>query len=187
MNENAVAKATPSASQRFTDMVMREFTNSTGMVKISDHQRSLIQGYFIACDNALQEAEQKRQRDASGKGDFAKEAAARTPYTWENVNIGAKLAQKVVVYAKLGLDMTLPNNLFCIPRMNGKIGKYDLNFQEGYRGKEIKTKNTATILSKTLLMSWYIKRIISGRSNAAQRVAMTLTNLKSRTRLTAVI
>lgn len=140
MNENAVAKATPSASQRFTDMVMREFTNSTGMVKISDHQRSLIQGYFIACDNALQEAEQKRQRDASGKGDFAKEAAARTPYTWENVNIGAKLAQKVVVYAKLGLDMTLPNNLFCIPRMNGKIGKYDLNFQEGYRGKEIKTK-----------------------------------------------
>ncbi len=143
MNENANAVATiknTSASRRFTDLVMREFTNSTGVVKVTEHQKSLIQGYFIACDNALTAAEQKRQKKAEEETKWGEAAKAQTPYTWENVNIGAKLAQKIVVYAKLGLDMTIPNHLFCIPYMNGTNGKYDLNFQEGYRGKEIKTK-----------------------------------------------
>lgn len=143
MNENTNAVATiknMSASQRFTDLVMREFTNSTGMVKITEHQKSLIQGYFIACDNALLAAEQKRLKKAEEKSKWGEAAKAQAPYTWDNVNIGAKLAQRIVVYAKLGLDMTLPNHLFCIPYMNGTNRKYDLNFQEGYRGKEIKTK-----------------------------------------------
>ena len=139
-NTPAVVAAAPSASQRFTDVIMREFTDSTGMTKLTPHQKNLIQGYFIGCDNALRTAEAKRQKDADGKGDWAQKAAATTPYTWNNVNIDGKLAQRVVVYAKLGLDMTLPNHLFPIPYMNGKNGKYDLNFQEGYRGKEIKTK-----------------------------------------------
>ena len=144
MNENKemapVVAAVPSASQRFTDVIMREFTQSTGNVKLTPHQRNLIQGYFIGCDNALQTAEAKRQADAAKGGDWGAKAAAKTPYTWNNVNIDSKLAQRVVVYAKLGLDMTLPNHLFAIPRMNGKTKKYDMNFQEGYRGKEIKTK-----------------------------------------------
>ena len=139
-NTNAVATITPSASQRFTDLVMREFTSSTGNVNVTEHQKNLIQGYFIACDNALLAAEQKRQKKAEEKSKWGEAAKAQAPYTWENVNIGGKLAQKIVVYAKLGLDMTLPNHLFCIPYMNGKNGKYDLTFQEGYRGKEIKTK-----------------------------------------------
>ena len=139
-NTNAVAMATPSASQRFTDLVMREFTNSTGVMKVTEHQKSLIQGYFIACDNALLAAEQKRLKKAEEDSKWGEAARKQKPYTWENVNIGAKLAQKIVVYAKLGLDMTLPNHLFCIPYMNGTNGKYDLNFQEGYRGREIKTK-----------------------------------------------
>lgn len=143
MNENkemAVVAAAPSASQRFTNVVMREFTDSTGYTKLTAHQKNLIQGYFIACDNALAALEAKRQRDAKGKGEYAADAANKLPYTWNNVNIDGKLAQRVVVYAKLGLDMTLPNHLFPIPYLNGKNGKYDLNFQEGYRGKEIKTK-----------------------------------------------
>ncbi len=145
MNESkevakTVAAAPPSASQRFTDVIMREFTNSTGNVKLTQHQRNLIQGYFIGCDNALQAAEQKRIAEAKKGGDWGAQNAAKTPYTWNNVNIDGKLAQRVVVYAKLGLDMTLPNHLFAIPYMNGKNKKYDLNFQEGYRGKEIKTK-----------------------------------------------
>lgn len=139
-NTNAVATITPSASQRFTDVVMREFTSSTGNVNVTEHQKNLIQGYFIACDNALLAAEQKRQKKAEEKSKWGEAAKAQAPYTWENVNIGAKLAQRVVVYAKLGLDMTLPNHLFPILYMNGKNGKYDLNFQEGYRGKEIKIK-----------------------------------------------
>lgn len=135
MNENKdmskVVAAAPSASQRFTNVVMREFTNSTGYTKLTEHQKNLIQGYFIACDNALAALEAKRVKDGQNN---------KLPYTWNNVNIDGKLAQRVVVYAKLGLDMTLPNHLFPIPYLNGKNGKYDLNFQEGYRGKEIKIK-----------------------------------------------
>ena len=138
MNENkevaTTIAAAPSAGQRFTDVIMREFTNSTGMVNLTQHQRNLIQGYFIGCDNALQTAEAKRQKDAKRQDRWGEEARNKTPYTWNNVNIDGKLAQRVVVYAKLGLDMTLPNHLFAIPYMNGKNGKYDLNFQEGYRG-----------------------------------------------------
>ena len=130
-NTNAVATITPSASQRFTDVVMREFTSSTGYTKLTPHQKNLIQGYFIACDNALAALEAKRVKEGQNN---------KLPYTWNNVNIDGKLAQRVVVYAKLGLDMTLPNHLFPIPYLNGKNGKYDLNFQEGYRGKEIKIK-----------------------------------------------
>lgn len=143
MNENkemAVVAAAPSASQRFTNVVMREFTKSTGNIKITPHQENLIQGYFIACDNALVAAEQKRLKKAEEKSKWGEAAREQTPYTWNNVNIDAKLAQRVVVYAKLGLDMTLPNHLFPIPYMNGKNDKYDINFQEGYRGREIKTK-----------------------------------------------
>ena len=144
MNEGKeVAKtiaAAPSASKRFTDVIMREFTQSTGNVNLTPHQRNLIQGYFIGCDNALQAAEHKRLSEAAKGGDWGAKNAEKTPYTWNNVNIDGKLAQRVVVYAKLGLDMTLPNHLFAIPYMNGKNKKYDLNFQEGYRGKEIKTK-----------------------------------------------
>ena len=135
MNENKdmapVVAAAPSASQRFTNVVMREFTDSTGYTKLTPHQKNLIQGYFIACDNALAALEAKRVKDGQNN---------KLPYTWNNVNIDGKLAQRVVVYAKLGLDMTLPNHLFPIPYLNGKNGKYDLNFQEGYRGKEIKIK-----------------------------------------------
>ena len=69
MNENKemapVVAAAPSASQRFTDVIMREFTKSTGIVNVTDHQRNLIQGYFIGCDNALRAAEEKRLKKAA--------------------------------------------------------------------------------------------------------------------------
>ena len=62
MSENkempTVAAAAPSASQRFTNVVMREFTKSSGNVNLTQHQQNLIQGYFIGCDNALRAAEE---------------------------------------------------------------------------------------------------------------------------------
>ena len=144
MNESKeVAKtiaAAPSASQRFTDVVMREFTNSTGNVNVTPHQKNLIQGYFIGCDNALRAAEEKRLKKAAKDDKWGEMARKQLPYTWKNVNIDAQLAQRIVAYAKLGLDMTLPNNLSAQPFMNGKNEKYDLLFWEEYRGRELKTK-----------------------------------------------
>lgn len=127
--------------ERFTDMVLREVQASLGEgVHITNQQRSLIQGYFIGLDRALSAAEAKRLKDADGHGEWAKRAQESLPYTWNNVTLDSKLAQSIMVYAKLGLDMTIPNHLFAIPYMNNKTGKYDINFQEGYKGREMKAK-----------------------------------------------
>lgn len=127
--------------ERFTNMVLREVQASLGDgVKVTDQQRSLIMGYFIGIDRALTTAEAKRLKDAEGRGDWAKRAQETLPYSWNNLNVDSKLAQSVMVYAKLGLDMTIPNHLFAIPYMNNKTGKYDINFQEGYKGREMKAK-----------------------------------------------
>lgn len=142
MNENkevgteVLKKA--SASQRFVDMVMREFTTSSGELDITPYQRSLIQGYFVGCDKALRYLEDKRQKDAQGNDKYAVAAQKKLPYTWDNVNIGADLAQSIATFAKSNLSMSVRNHLFPVPYLNGKNGKYDLTFQEGYEGLKYK-------------------------------------------------
>ena len=136
-NENAanVANYAASASQRFVSTVMREFTSSSGKMDITPYQESLIQGYFIACDKALRYLEEKRQKDAA---DGDKKAAQKLPYTWENINIGADLAQSIAIFAKNNLSILVKNHFYPIPRLNGKNGRYDLTFQEGYEGLKYK-------------------------------------------------
>lgn len=120
--------AEESVSQRFTNMIMKEFTSSVGSVKTTEMQKSLIQGYFMGCDTALINAEAERVK--FGNKD-------KLPFVWNNVLIDSTLAQNIVNYAKLGLDMSIANHLFAIPRMNSKHGKYSLTFQPGYKGREI--------------------------------------------------
>ena len=136
-NKEIATKVQPSVSQIFTDKVIKEFANSAGSIQVGDFQRNLIQGYFVGCDNALNAAENKRL-DQEAKG--FKDAKAQLPYIWKNTTIDSKLAQSIMVYAKLGLDMTIPNHLFPIPRKNNKTGKYEITFQEGYKGREIIAK-----------------------------------------------
>ncbi len=141
-NEVAKNETRPlTIGERFTNMVLRELQASVGKgVQVTEKQRSLIMGYFIGIDRALATAEAKRLKDADGRGDWAKRAQETLPYNWNNVSVDSKLAQSIMVYAKLGLDMTIPNHLFAIPYMNNKTGKYDMNFQEGYKGREMKAK-----------------------------------------------
>lgn len=141
-NEVAKNETRPlTIGERFTNMVLRELQASVGNgVQVTEQQRNLIMGYFIGIDRALATAEAKRLKDAAGRGDWAKRAQETLPYTWNNVSVDSKLAQSIMVYAKLGLDMTIPNHVFAIPYMNGKTGKYDMNFQEGYKGREMKAK-----------------------------------------------
>lgn len=138
MNENAngadVANKAASASQRFVAMVMREFTASSGKMEITPYQEELIKIYFIGCDKALRYLENKRIKDAKGEGKYAIAAQKKLPYTWENVNIGADLAQSIATFAKSNLNMMIRNHLFPVPYFNGKNHKYDLTFQEGYEG-----------------------------------------------------
>lgn len=57
-NEMAVQKTESlSNSEAFTNKVLKEFgSNVAGNIQVTDYQRQLIQGYFIATDRALKMA-----------------------------------------------------------------------------------------------------------------------------------
>lgn len=119
-------------SERFTNKVLAEFgSNSVGEVKITDYQRQLIQGYFIATDRALKIAEEGRIRKNTSNKDHRYDN--ELPIVWENVNM-TDLALDTVHYARMGLDMMQPNHLFPIPYKNNKTEKYDITLMLGYNG-----------------------------------------------------
>lgn len=119
-------------SERFTKKVMMEFGSSVGAIQVTDYQRQLIQGYFVAIDRALKAAEEERLRKNANNRDHEKYDNP-LPITWENVNLN-DLALDVVHYARMGLDMMQKNHLFAIPFKNNKAQKYDVNLMPGYNG-----------------------------------------------------
>ena len=128
-----IAKIQPSQSERFTNMVIKEFSsNSGGTVALTDFQKRLCQNYFIETDKVLKKAEEKRLKQAESKRDSI-------PVTWENVNMG-QLALDVVSVSRIGLDPAQSNHINMIPYKNNKTAKYDIGFIIGYMGCEIKAK-----------------------------------------------
>lgn len=122
----------PNMSERFTNKVMMEFGSSVGAIQVTDYQRQLIQGYFVAIDRALKAAEEERLRKNANNRDHEKYDNL-LPVTWENVNLN-DLALDVVYYARMGLDMMQKNHLFAIPFKNNKTQKYDVTLMKGYNG-----------------------------------------------------
>lgn len=119
----------PTASERFTNMVMAEFSGKTSGAELSQAQKRLIQNYFIATDISLKSAEAKRLKKSEQYRD-------NLPVTWDNVNM-PELAINVVACSRIGLDPALPNQINMIPYKNNTIQKYDVGFIDGYRGKEL--------------------------------------------------
>jgi len=112
--------------------VLREFgSNVAGAIQVTDYQRQLIQGYFIAIDRALKLAEEARIRKNENNKDHKYDN--NLPVTWNNVNLN-DLALDVVHYARMGLDMMQDNHLFPIPYRNNKTNKYDITLMPGYNG-----------------------------------------------------
>lgn len=129
---NEVVKAELAMSERFTNTVLREFgSNVAGAIQVTDYQRQLIQGYFIAIDRALKLAEEARIRKNENNKDHKYDN--NLPVTWSNVNLN-DLALDVVHYARMGLDMMQDNHLFPIPYRNNKTNKYDITLMPGYNG-----------------------------------------------------
>ena len=118
-------------SARFTEIVMRQFGGTVGAPQVTDFQKRLIQGYFIAIDRALKMAEDERIRKNKENADHKWDN--NLPVCWENVN-SLDLALDVVHYARMGLDMMQDNHLFPIPYKNNKTNKYDVNLMPGYNG-----------------------------------------------------
>lgn len=132
---NEVAAAQIPNSQRFANKILNEFADSAGAIKISDKHRRLIQGYFIGISHALNTAEANRLRkNANNKDHNYDEPLA---YKWNNVDLNAAFAQALMQYAKLGVDMTLPNQLAPVLFKDNKINKYTCSFIIGYEGRRI--------------------------------------------------
>lgn len=125
-NEGKIAKQEESLSTRFMNAVVKEFSGSVGEVALTNFQRRLAQNYFIAVDQALSKAEQRRN-DKKNK----------LPIVWANVDM-QQLALDVVAAARVGLDPAQPNHVNMVPYKNNKTGKYDIGFIDGYRGIEMK-------------------------------------------------
>lgn len=119
-------------SEKFTNKVLKEFGgNISGALQVTDYQRQLIQGYFIAIDRALKTAEDERLRKNASNSDHKWDNDL--PINWNTVNLN-DLALDLVHYARMGLDMMQDNMLFPIPYKNNKRGWYDVNLMEGYNG-----------------------------------------------------
>lgn len=132
--ETQLQEKKPTASERFTNMVVNEFQGNIGQLNLNEYQKQLIRNYFIGIDNALKAAETSRS--------FSKKKANDPTITWENVNMN-KLAVDVVQNAKMGLDMSVANHLHVVPFKNGKTNKYDLTLMPGYEGLKYIAANFA--------------------------------------------
>ena len=129
----AIQKSTSTPSERFTSMVMKQFSGVAGEVPaLTGYQKRLIQNYFISTDMALRAAEDKRMKKSENYRDAV-------PVVWDHVNL-EQLALDVVACSKIGYDPALANHISMIPYKNNKTGKYDIGFLEGYRGKELKAR-----------------------------------------------
>ncbi len=130
-----VATREPTFSERFTGMVVKEFTATVGDVaKFTEEQRRLAQHLFVKIDSSLNALEAKRLKD--GK--------AGLPIAWANINM-QKLALDAMHRIELGLDALIPNHIHPIPYMNSKTGKYDLDLRIGYAGKDYYRRRVALI------------------------------------------
>jgi recombination protein RecT len=123
--ETAVQERNLTVSQRFSNMVMREFASTVGKLQVDPYQMKLAQHLFVAIDNSLRTLETKRL-DGGKQG---------TPITWQNVNM-QKLALDAVHRIELGLDALIPAHLYTIPYMNKRLGKYDVDLRVGYKGED---------------------------------------------------
>jgi len=130
--QNQLEPKKESASVRFTNKVMQEFSNGVGEVALTNFQKRLVQNYFIAIDMALKAAEERRLKKDEKNRD-------KVPVTWENVDL-SELARSVVSAARIGWDPMLENHVSLIPFKDNSTGKYVINFMPGYRGLELKAK-----------------------------------------------
>lgn len=165
----AVAQKDLTASERFMNKVVAQFTSGVGEVALTKFQQRLAQNYFIALDNVLKVAESKRNNKYNN-----------LPMVWQNVNM-EKLAVNVVSYARIGFDPALPNHINMIPFKNKSTGKYDIGFVEGYRGLELKAiKYGAEVPDSTTVEVVYandrFKSIKKDRNNAVESYEFEIIN-----------
>lgn len=116
---------TNTVSSRFTDMVVKEFSSTSGLVEFNPYKKKLTQHMFVKIDAQLKDLEAKR----------AKDNRQVATYEWKNINL-EKLAIDTVHRVDLGIDALIPNHISPIPYFNKKKEKYDLDLRIGFEGKD---------------------------------------------------
>ena len=174
----AIQNKEMSMSERFSNLVMREFASQGQQIQINDYQRQLIQGYFIVIDRALKMAEEARERRNAANKD--KKYNNNLPFAWANVNLN-DLALDVMHYAKMGLDMMQDNHLYPIPFKNNKTNKYDLTLMPGYNGiqyiaEKYALEKTKAVTIEVVYSTDKFKPIKKGRENQIESYEFEITN-----------
>lgn len=119
-------------SERFTNMVMAQYTNLTSSRhEFSEREKQLIRNYFIGIDQMLAKSEEERQRKNESNTDHKYDNPV--PYNWNTIDL-PQLAKDLAHYARVGLDMMEPNTLYPIPYKDNKRGIYTITLMEGYNG-----------------------------------------------------
>lgn len=127
-------------SQRFTGLIIHEFSGAVGKLDMSPYQRRLAQHLFIKIDQSLKDLEKKRaERDKEG-----------TPIVWANINL-EKLVIDAIHRIELGLDALIPNHISPIPYFNSRLKKYDLDLRIGYAGKDYYRRQMALDPPETII------------------------------------
>lgn len=186
---DTVKAARLSNSEAFTNKVLKEFGGSiSGAIQVTEYQKRLIQGYFIAIDAALQTAEENRVRRNAANRDHKYDNA--DPIGWGTVDLNS-LALDVVHYARMGLDMTQDNHLYAIPFKNnsktvtwqdGKTTKmYTVNLMPGYNGIQYIAEKYALDKPKSVTIELVystdvFKPIKKSRQNTVESYEFEITN-----------
>jgi len=173
--QQALAKAEQTMSERFMQKVIAEFSGGVGPIALTDFQKRLAQNYFIGIDATLRAAEEKRQSKKSNR--------EPVPIVWANVNMES-LARNVVSAARVGLDPAQKNHISMIPYKNNSTGKYDIGFIEGYRGIELKEKKYGLEIPEVIVELVYsidvFKPIKKDRNNKIEIYEFEITNVFDR-------
>ncbi len=117
-----MAETKLAAVDRFTKAVVSCYGDDSRGIAVTPREMDIIKGYFMTIDLSL-----RNSKDG---------------LTWGMVALD-KLAPRLKHYARLGLDMQLPNHLSPVPFKNGSTGKVDITLIPGYEGREYIAKKFA--------------------------------------------
>lgn len=122
-------------SVRFLSDVEKQFAAQLGQgPRFGEFEKRLTQHMYICVDQALKEAEAKRQKKLNAK-ELENADEHKRAYSWFSID-RQKLAIDTVHRVNLGLDALLKNHVS--PRMywNSKKEMYDVTLGIGYDGKD---------------------------------------------------
>jgi len=121
----------PSASERFTNLVMQQYRSIGTPYSFTQREQHLIRNYFIVIDQMIVKSEAERLRKNASNSDHKYDNDLA--YSWNTIDL-PQLAQDLAHYARVGLDMMEDNTLFPIPYKASKANLYTVTLMEGYNG-----------------------------------------------------